>query len=39
MNTTTTASTGAFSTGRMTTRSISTPRMKAISTVSKNAGQ
>jgi hypothetical protein len=39
MNTTTTASTGACSTGRMTMRSIATPRTKPKSTVMRNAGQ
>jgi len=39
MKTTTTASTGASSTGRMTIRSMSTPSTKAISTVRTNAAQ
>ena len=39
MNTTTTASTGAFSTGRMTIRSISTPNTNANATVRRNAAQ
>ncbi len=39
MNTTTTASTGACSTGRMITRSMITPSTKANATVRKKAGQ
>ena len=39
MNTVTTASTGAFSTGRMITRSITTPAMKEMPTVRKKAIQ
>jgi hypothetical protein len=39
MNTTTTASTGAFSTGRMTILSMRIPNMKAIPTVRRKAGQ
>ena len=39
MKTMTTDRIGAFSTGRMMTRSISTPPTKAIATVSRNAAQ
>ena len=39
MNTTTTASTGACSTGRMMTRSITTPSTNAMATVSAKAIQ
>jgi hypothetical protein len=39
MNTTTTARTGAFSTGRITSLSIATPSAKATTTVSAKAAQ